>query len=542
MIDDGDTERQPDDDLGEEGIGTGAESFAPGSVGGSATASQIRGSSLLLAGQTFAVVVNLVSQILVVRYLSQDAYGAFAYALSVGMITEVVAAFGMRRGVARFMPIYHEHGDLQRAAGVFVLALSTVLSCGTAVILIVAAFRGIIVGSFDDTASATAVLVLLTGLSVAGALGTLLDGVFAVFSRARAIALRRFVAAPLFRLVAVLLIVAQGENVVVLAAAYLVAGLLGLGMYGPLLPPILREHGIARHLRPGRFVIPARTVFRFTVPLLASDLTSVALISSGAIVLGLLAAPADVAEFRAVLPLATTMSYILSSFGLLLVPIAARLYARSAADELNEVYWRTAAWTAALAFPIFLTCVVLASPLVTLLFGGAYSSAAGVLAVLALGVFIDTSAGHNELLLGVFGRVRLIVIANVVAIAVNVVLVIVLAPRYGAVGAAIATSAALISLNAIRQIGLARETDIHGMVPSVVPLYGVMIAVSAFGVAVQAFLSPPTAVGILIVLASFAAVAYVAHSRLALAEMFPELERIPVIRRIVGASRREPGT
>ncbi len=527
----------PGDDDREDEI-TAASTLVPGTAGGQASMSQVRGSSLLLAGQTFAVVVNLVSQILVVRYLSQEAYGLFAYALSIGMITEVAAAFGMRRGVARFMPIYHEEGDLKRAAGTFVLALGTVLTSGTVVILIVAALHGAIVGSFDDSASATAVLVLLTGLSVALALGTLLDGVFAVFARARAIALRRFVATPLFRLAAVLVIIIQDGSVVPLAVGYLVAGLLGLLLYGPLLPPILRANGIAEHLRPGRFLMPARAIFRFTVPLLASDLTSVALVSSGAIVLGLLAAPTDVAELRAVLPIATTMAYILSSFGLLLVPIAARLYARSDKEELNDVYWRTSAWTAVLAYPIFLTCVVLAEPLVVLLFGDVYSSAGAVLAVLALGVYIDTSAGHNELILGVFGRVRLIVIANIGAIAVNVALVLILAPPYGAVGAAVATAAALIVLNGIRQVGLARSTDVHAIVPNVVPLYGVIAGATAVTAILQIALSPPTIISIALVLAGLAVVASVAHSRLALAETFPELERFPVLRRIVGAKRR----
>src|SRR5262245_63197643 len=81
---------------------------------GSESKAQIRGSTLLLAGQAFAVLVNLAIQVLIVRYLSQESYGAFAYALSVALLGEAVARFGMRRGAARYMPLYEEEGDRPR--------------------------------------------------------------------------------------------------------------------------------------------------------------------------------------------------------------------------------------------------------------------------------------------------------------------------------------------------------------------------------------------------------------------------------------------
>src|SRR6476661_5203575 len=49
----------------------------------SATAKAVRGSSLLLLGKVLALGLNFVSQILIVRYLTKNDYGAFAYALSI---------------------------------------------------------------------------------------------------------------------------------------------------------------------------------------------------------------------------------------------------------------------------------------------------------------------------------------------------------------------------------------------------------------------------------------------------------------------------
>ena len=500
-----------------------------------ASTTQIRGSALLLAGQVFALVVNLGVQILIVRNLSQESFGAFAYALSIALIGESIARFGMRRGAARYMPLYEESGDPARVAGTFFLAVSTVLGLGLVVVLLIAGLRGAIAGSFEDDSTAITVLVLLALLAPIEALGSVLDAVFAVFGRPRAVVMRRFVLTPLLRLIVVALLIAQDQGVTFLAVGYIATGLAGLVLYAPLMATVLREHDLARWLRPGRLVVPAREVLSFTVPLLSSDITGAVLTGAGGVMLGLLATPTDVADLRAVMPVALTMGYVLTSFGLLLVPLASRLYARNDAEELNNLYWRTAVWTGVLAFPIMLTCVALAEPVTVLLFGERYAAAAPVLAVLAVGQFVNTAAGNNGVMLGVFRRVRFIAFTNFAALALIVALMFALIPPFEAVGAAVATSLTIIALNVVRQVGLARQTSIHGFVPQAWAPYLAMTGGTAIAIAIQQAVSPPTAFAVVLVAVAVAVVFAVARHELALAETFPELTRIPLLGYLVGA-------
>ena len=498
---------------------------------------QIRGSSLLLTGQTFAVLAGLAAQVVIVRYLSEEGYGAFAYALSIAMIGESVAAFGMRRGVSRFLPIYEEQGDLRKAAGTLLFAIATVLALGLAVVLSVISFRGAIAGTFADDSTAVTVIAIMIALAPIQALNALLDGVFAVFSRPRAIVIRRFLLTPLLRLGVVVVLAAREADLEVLAVGYVAAAGLGLLLYVPMLAGVLKHHGFTGHLRRGGFEVPARTVLGFTVPLLSNDITAALLNAANAIVLGIFATPEAVAELRSVLPLALTMGYVLSSFGLLFVPLAARLFARSEPRELNQLYWRTAVWTTVLAFPIFLTCLTLAEPLTVLLFGERYASAAPVLAVLAVGQFVNTAAGHNGVLLGVFGRVRFIAATNVLAIAANLILLLLLVPPYEAIGAAVATAATFVVLNAIRQVGLARRTDVSSLNREVLPTYAAIVAATAAVGAIDLALSPPVGIEIALVVLASASVGFVARRSLALEDTFPELARLPLLRTLLGARK-----
>ena len=55
----------------------------------------VRGSSLMMCGRVIALGLNFGTQIIVVRYLSKDDFGAFAYVLALVMLFKSIALFGM---------------------------------------------------------------------------------------------------------------------------------------------------------------------------------------------------------------------------------------------------------------------------------------------------------------------------------------------------------------------------------------------------------------------------------------------------------------
>ena len=494
-----------------------------------ATRSQIRGSSLLLAGQVFAVGVNLAIQILIVRYLAKSSFGAFAYVLSVVGIAQSFAAFGLRHAVSRFMPLYEERGDQARAAGTFVLACSIVLSLGLGIAIGVIAMREVIAGGIDG--EAVALITIMIALAPLFALGTVLDGAMAVFARPRAILLRRFVLVPLLRLAVVGLLVLTESGVLVLAWGYLAVELIGLCAYLPMLVPAFRGRDLLGHLRPRRMQLPVREVFGFTLPLFSSDIAAAVLNFAGAIVVGALAGALEVASLRAVFPVVLTMGYVLSSFGMLFVPLVSRLHARGEAEELGRLYWHTATWTTLLAYPILATSVILAEPLTELLFGARYESSAPILAVLAVGLFINTAAGHNGVTLGVFGRVRIVATASLAAIVVDLALTFLLVPDHGALGAAIAIAVAYAVMNGLRQVALVRHTSVGAVEPVYATVLATAFLATAAATAIQLALSPPWPVGIGLTALACAVVFASVRGRLRLLDTFPELARLPLLGR-----------
>ena len=305
--------------------------------------------------------------------------------------------------------------------------------------MLVYGLQGLLAGSLVSDDRAISLLLILVLLSPLQALDGLLMGMFAVFSKPRAIFFRKYVLTPGLRLTVVLLLVLGGQSVVFLAAGYVATAAFGVALYALMLYRMLREEGLLDRLREGGVQVPAREVFGFTIPLLTSDLVYMAMNTSDVILLGHFGGATDVGAFRVIGPAAQLNQLVMSSFTLLFTPLAARMFAREDREGINELYWQTAIWIAVLSFPLFALTFSLAEPVTSTLFGERYEGSGVYLSLLSLGYYFNAALGFNGLTLKVYGRLRYIVTINILAALVNLGLNFILIPRYGALGAAIGT-------------------------------------------------------------------------------------------------------
>jgi len=495
---------------------------------------QLRGSSLLLVGRFLSKGVNFVIQVLIVGYLSKSTYGAFTYALAYVDSGEVAATFGLDRAVTRFAPIYQERRDYGRFFGLLLMVLATVLGLSLSIALLFSALGHRLTGSFIQDPQAAQLLGILVFLVPVQAFDTLLTGVFAVFASPRAIFFRKNVLAPGLRLAVVVLLMLTGSGATFLSMGYVGAGLLGLGIYALALVRLIRAEGLLAHFQWRAIQFPAREVLAFTLPLLSSDLVYVVTHWLDAFLLGYFHGTTEVAALRAVQPAAKLNTLVLASFGLLYTPLAARLFARGDRQGVNQLYWSNASWTAVMTFPVFALTFALAGPLTLALYGERYESSALILALLAFGYYFSAALGQNGLTLKVYGRVRFIVIINVLSVLVNVAVNLVLIPRYGALGAAVGSCATMVAFNLLKQAGLRLGTGINPFDAHYMRVYAIIAAGAVAILLVQAVPGMPAPADFAVAAAVSVLVVRLNRRVLDVANTFPELLKVPGMRWLVG--------
>lgn len=511
-----------------------APAVAAGDGSADATSTQIRGSSLLLFGRIIATAVNVLIQVVIVRYLSKTQYGAFAYALSLVTLAETITTAGLDRAITRFLPIYDEEGKPGKMLGTLVLVGGTILSLGLAVVLLALGLRAFSGAAVLGDAQAVSLLAIMIVLAPVQAMDNVVMGVFAVFSKPTAIFFRKYLLEPALKLGAVAALVWSQSTPRMLAAGYVLAGVVGMVLYVGVLIRMLSRTGTMRRFRETRLEVPVREVLAFTVPLLTSDILYSVMTTSDAVLLAHWRGADDVAAFRVVQPAARLNQLVLTSFALLFTTVAARLFARRNKEGLHHLYWQTAVWMAVLAFPLFAVTFAIARPVTETLYGARYADSAAIMSLLSLGYYFNVVLGFNGLVLKVVGKLRAVVAINAVALIVNLVLNIVLIRAFGPLGAAIGTAATLIVHNLLKQGALRLATGVSLFEREHRPLYLTIVATAAALLAVDVIAGPPLLVGLVLAGLGSLAVLAVGRRSLRMHETFPELMRYRIVRALIG--------
>lgn len=505
------------------------ESSAPENV----IAGHLRGSSLMLVGRVAAMGVAFATQVLMVRHLSKDDYGVFAFALSAALVLQTVLPLGLDRADTRFLALYEHRQDHGRLLGVIALEAATVLSLGALAVGCALVFQGPLQGSFAPAGTAFGVLLVMLALAPLQALDVLVVNVFAVFASPWMVFFRRYVLEPGLRLLVVVALVVLDGGLVFLTVGYVGAALVGVGLYAVMLVRLLSRLGILARGSLRAIVVPVREVLGFSLPLLLTSLVAVASTEIGAIFLGVYGSATDVAAFRAVQPFAALNLVVMISFTTLFTPAAARLFARADMEGLRMLYWQSACWVAVLTFPVICTMTALSHDFTVTAIGERYSDSAPYLALLAFGYYVNAALGFNGLTVQMLGRLRYVMLMNVAVLAWMIAANLLLVPTWGAKGAVIAVLSTLVVHNIGKQAGLGFGAEIgvvnrrHAVVIAKLAVAGVSVNVAT------AILHPPLTVGLVLVALVSALMFRVLGPALELRSTFPELGRFRVLRWIV---------
>jgi O-antigen/teichoic acid export membrane protein len=492
---------------------------------------QIRGSSLLVIGNILSLAITFLPHLELARYLTTEAFGHLAYALSLVAVGKTYA-LGFNEAMSRFVPIYHARRDTSKVLGSIVLVFATTLLISGLLIITFGVASGPILALLTKGREPAGLLLILMFMVPLETTNLLIMNLFACFSRAREIFWGKFIIPPMLRVIVITWVVLRHSDLSYLAYGYLLAEFIPLVVFGVLIVCELRRQELLENLRGVR--LPIREIFSFSVPLMASNVIGTIGVSIPVLLLGYFHPMSTVAYYRVVLPAAALCGMIHGNFMPLYLPSASRLFAKGDMAGINHLFWETSLWMSVLAFPIFLTTACFARPLTIFLYGARYAPSAPILAILSLAYFINVIFAFNGVTLKVLGKIRLMVILNIVTPIIIVAFNLLLIPRYGAVGAAVATSAGMITQNLLRQLTLWFAGGGISFFEKRFVSFFLVLGSSAISLyLIQLFTPNNIYVAITLALTVSTFVLWLVKKHLKIADTFPEILRLPVVGRLL---------
>ncbi|WP_174547874.1 lipopolysaccharide biosynthesis protein [Nocardiopsis dassonvillei] len=189
--------------------------------------------------------------------------------------------------------------------------------------------------------------------------------------------------------------------------------------------------------------VEARTFWAFSLPRAVAAVAQMGVQRGGVVLVALLGGLTGAAVFTA-----ATRVMVVGQFGTQAVLYAAqpRFAEQLATGDhagVRALYQAGTAWLVCLLWPLYLSVLVFA-PQVMRLFGPEYAAGATALVVVCAGQLTAAALGMSDLVLTMTGLTRLNLVNNVLSLAANVLVCVLLVPVAGATGAAVALVAAML--------------------------------------------------------------------------------------------------
>jgi len=169
----------------------------------------------------------------------------------------------------------------------------------------------------------------------------------------------------------------------------------------------------------------------------------------------------EVGIFSVALTLAAFLHLFLSSIVVIFNPVASELFGENNMAEIGRIFSLVTKWLVLLALPILLFLMFFPGITISVLFGASYKSAAPALAILAFCFFAKTAVGPSGATLLAMGHSKINMLISISTLLVSIFLCLLLIPRYGIIGAAIATGSATIFQQASMFVMMRKYIEVH---------------------------------------------------------------------------------
>ncbi|GGE27189.1 hypothetical protein GCM10007276_00420 [Agaricicola taiwanensis] len=400
-----------------------------------AVAQRAAGSAFLI--RIFNAGLGFITQILFARWMGEYEYGIYAYAWVWVLLLGGLSTLGIASTTQRFVPEYTERNDASGLRGFLLGAPLLVITLASAITLI----GCLLLWLFGSPSGQIPVLLLAAALLClpAYALSDVQDAIARSYNWINLALMPVYVFRPVLILVLVagmMVFSLPSSAAWVVAASAVAVVVCSFGQMAALLVRLKDRLSGTRRYEPRRWLKVALPVFMIDGFYLSLTYTDV-------LILERFASPEDVAVYYAATKIMGLGALIYFAVSAATAHRFTEYAAAGETERLNSFIRDAVRWTFWPSVVVVLGLVVTGKPFLWL-FGEAFTAGYILLPILGIGVIARASVGPCERLLSMLGEQNRAAAIYGGVFAFNLLLNIVLVPKFGMIGSATATSLALM--------------------------------------------------------------------------------------------------
>lgn len=382
--------------------------------------------------------IAFVSQIILARLMGEFEYGIFVFVWVLAVLFGNLSCLGFHTTVIRFLPQYKAIDALAEIRGLTTAV--RIFALVSASLLAIVGLGGLVLfGHLIESYYVFPLYLALFTLPMI-ALGDVMEGTSRAHSWAVSALSPTYIVRPVLILLFMMLAAwfdephtAQTAMIAALAATYITS----VGQF------FILTWRLRRRYVEGPRKVEFSAWLRVALPIFLIEGFGYLLTNSDVVVVGLYLDPESVAIYFAAAKTMALVHFVLFSVKAAVAPRFSAAMAEADRHHLQTIAIEGARWT---FWPSLIvgTAVLLAGPFLLSLFGPAFVSGVGLMAILFAGILAKALVGPAESFLTMAGQQTLCVWLYAVALASNITLNVVLIPLFGLTGAAVATAGAMV--------------------------------------------------------------------------------------------------
>ena len=406
-----------------------------------------KGSGTSLIGESFGKGLFFFTQLLLAWFLGVEAFGLYSLGLALVRSADIFARFGLSNGGMMFVSTYKDHSPPD-VKGVILCAVGISLLNGMLIGAAIYFYASVLATHLFHKPELSEVFELfswsLPWIAAMTTLASLLQG----FHTTKYTVYIRDLVQPIANLLLLVFFAYAGNGLPGAIFAFGLSHLFGLvfGLY------YLKKTFPGFFSRSLTAAYPLKALVTYSFPLLFVGVLNYLLVWTDTLLLGMFASATAVGIYRAASQVPFVLAVFLRATNSIYAPVAADLYQKKEIQRLGNMLKTSTRWVTYITVPLFLFLVFSSKEIMTLFGKDFVPIGSTVLIILSFGQLVNCLTGGVGYTLTMTGKQNMELGNGLALVVASVLLNLVLIPKYGALGAAFASSSSTLVINILRVV------------------------------------------------------------------------------------------
>lgn len=408
----------------------------------------------------FSKILTYVYRIIIARQFGPEEYGLFSLAVMILGWFVAVFSFGLVDGIIRYVSLYRGKKEINKIHYIIKITTTFLLFSGiSSCILLFILSEYISLNLFHNPD----LIVYLKWFSISipfFIFASTFLSILQAFEKINWYSFIRNVLDISVKLIAILIFISLGFKTNAIIFSYIL-GILSMLLFSYYLvkvklSEVFMKYTLEKKLKK-RIV---KDLFSYSWPLMFLSVVAFIFSWVDSFAIGYFKNVTDVGIYNAAVPLASLLIIVPSLFIQLFFPMITKEFSRNKISLIKDISKQVAKWIFLLNLPLLIIMILFPGAIINLFFGPEYLSAAWALRFLSIGTFFYSIFIISANLLSMAGRSKTVLFNILVSSIINLILNILLVPKYGISGAAFSTMITYIIWSFISLIQAKRSVSI----------------------------------------------------------------------------------